>query len=315
MGDAVRESASVGRYKKLTLRGLKKEVEQDMTHVTQGYEEYVNWGNATGSIALANLSTTAATGVLEVPMHFWELTCSRNVVNAAQVFPNMRVRPQFTTPLSTGQISFSTDKQLNVFDNEFDATKVNGMPQGQGILKSSNIKLLFYAATKLPCRFTVQLVQFKDQRLCPENGLATAANEPFMRSVYQSYVKPYTANPIEQGLRGTNAYLKVIKQVDFIMDPKESTDNSTLKTHQVNMFYKHDKNVNFNWKKSAVEGVINFGVNATAVSTDVDMQLNPHWRSRVFLLIRCQAANAAAYDPQFHPTYDISIKNKWMFDS
>lgn len=316
LGDASLEAIKGGKAQKLTLRGLKREVEKGMERLVVGYESYGPWGATTGSIFLQNTSTTPTTGTLNVPMHMWEMTSCTQLINGVYAVPNMLVQPQWTDPTATGVMSYVNSGPQVQYDLPTTVTNQLNTPGNYGRLVSMNIKLLFYATSTLPTRILVQLVRFTDARFVPDNiQLASSTEAGVINSAYESYLKPFTANPISIGTRSPNNYMKVLKSTEFIMDPKESTDNSAIKTRQVNIFYKYDKDVCFKWQNNQRINVEGTGTVSAAVESNIDQQTSPHFKGRVFLIIRAQAKTNPSASATVHPSYDICIRNNWKINN
>lgn len=281
---------------------MSKFVKDNIVKTVLSYRSYSQFGGITGNIGLLNVSPTVSTGPFQVPMNLWELNASPNVVNGTISYPTIRWAPVFSTPLSSATLSWTNDGTLALEDTDNATSYVQNMPSGSSHLNWIKAKLLFYAPTSIPCRYQIDIVQFKDTRLVPD---ATTGVSSFARSFYQAMTKRFAFSPLEDGDTKYQKYMKVLYTNSFILNPKESTESVNTIFRQVDIFLRLNRRCTYDWEVQdgvgmlAQEGPQNYGENN---------KTSVHPRARIFMIIRAQANNSTAYSATVHPSYEMVLK-------
>ena len=298
--DYSRTSVSLGKKPKRDLKQLYKYVDAQKSVSQYAFRLYNQFASSSGRVQLANVSTSTSTGALTVPCNVWDITSVSNVVGGTVTNPLIAWYPSFSDPTGTGTLSWGNAYNLALESSDNTATVPDNYPCGQSTLDWYNMKLMCYAPTSIPCRWQIDVVQFKDQRLNPE----TTTQTPFATGFWQSMVKPFAYSPLETGDTSYKKYMKVLYSKSWIMNPKETTDPAPAIMKQVNLFQRLNRSCKFNWSDEdamnmlAVDGEINLAPNKTTV----------HPRARIYVIIRASANNATAFTTTLHPTYDIVYK-------
>lgn len=281
---------------------MSKFVRDNISKNIYSYRTYSQFGGLTGNIGLLNVSPTTSTGPFQVPLNLWELTSSPNIVNGTITYPAIRWAPVFSTPLSSATLSWTNDGTLSIENADNATSYVQNMPSGSSHLNWVKAKMLFYAPTTVPCRFQIDIVQFKDTRLVPD---ASTGISDFARSFYQAMVKRFAFSPLEDGDTKYQKYMKVLYTNSFILNPKESTESVNTILRQVDIFLRLNRRCTYDWED-------NDGMNVLTLdgqtNTGVNNKLQVHPRARIFMIIRAQAQNSTAYSATVHPSYELVLK-------
>lgn len=295
-----RQTVSLGLNKPREV-SANKYVKDNISKTIYSYRTYSQFGGLTGNIGLLNVSPTTSTGPFYVPMNLWELTSAPNVVNGTITYPAIRWSPYFSTPLSSGTLSWQQDGTMAIENSDNPASYVQNMPSGSSHLNWIKAKMLFYAPTTLPCRYQIDIVQFKDSRLVPDPNNVS----DFARSFYQAMIKRFAYSPLEDGDVKYQKYLKVLYTNSFILNPKESTESVNTILRQVDIFLRLNRRCTYDWEATdgmnvlTLDGQVNVGQNNKT-------QVHP--RARIFMIIRAQSRNDVAYSATIHPSYELVLK-------
>lgn len=298
-----RRTTAIGRKPKQSLKQAWKLLNSNIASTVYGAAAYNQFAGATGTNRLLNTSTTTTTGTFIAPCHLWELTSAPNVINGVVTNPNVQWELTFTNPTSTGTVGWNNSSPLFVANADNVSTSFNTYPMGNDTLDWIKAKLLFYCPTTIPCRIQIDLVQLKDTRLLPD----AANNSAFATAFWQSMVKRFAYSPMESGNTKYQKYLTVLHSQQFIMHPKESTENVNTTYKEVQIFKRMNRRCTYDWQDQDTMTMLG---QETQQNAPALLSTQVHPRARIFLMIRAQANNAAAFDASKMPTYDYSINLK-----
>jgi len=299
----IRQTHSRGKRLRKNIRGAWKVIKSNTEGNIQGLRQYSAFGGTGGVLVLKNISPSPSTGPIEVPLHLYELNASLNDVGGVVTQPTIGWYPSFSNPGITGTLSWSNTFNLVPENTTGSASTYQNGAGKRDMLDWVQAKMLFYAPTTRAARIQVDLVQFTDTRLVPDATTTSA----FATAVYQALVKRFTISPLETGNNEYSKYLKILDSKTFIMDAKESTDPVNTNMREVNLFYRMNRLCRYDWAEDDAMGLLS--LNDTQINQgDVSTQVHP--RARIFLMIRGQSTNAAAYSATIHPSYDLVIRTK-----
>lgn len=319
IGEYSKVSVALGSKPKQTLSAAWQLLNQNKNGLIFNASAYQQFAGTTGICGLWNVSTSPTTGALACPVHLWDVSAVVNTNAGATQTPVVQYLMSQATPLSSSAVSWNTGgyspvagATLNTEKSSAALNTYQSTPTASSTLEWVQAKLLFYAPTTIPCRVSVQLVQFTDARCAPyDPNIDKYRVSPlgqFHTSFWQSMAKQYTFNPLETGDASYKKYLKVLASEDFIFQPKETTENVQAIMRQVNIFKRLNMFAKYDWSE---DGPINGGLLASGIQQDVgnvNYQLHP--QKRVFLMIRAQANNTTGYNQSVHPSYDIVVRSK-----
>lgn len=297
-----RVSRAMGRVPRKDLRGAWKLLDQNKSTTIYSYRNYSPFGGVNGPLGLLNVSTTPTTGVLTAPMHLWDLTAAPNVVNGTVTLPVIQWVPTWGTPAAGASFIWQNSQNFTVENSDQAATITSQYPNGSDTLNWIQAKMLFYCPTTLPCRYQIDVVQFKDTRLVPDS--VTGTNQ-FASAFYQAMLKRFMYSPLETGNSRYQKYLKVLHTQTFILNPKESTEAVNTIFREVNIFMRLNRRCTYDWSDQNNMALTGAG---GQTNTDVAVKTTVHPRARIFLMIRAQSPNASAFLSTIHPSYDIVLR-------
>lgn len=302
-GEYTKRDTALGRKPRPTLRAAWKLLNQNKSSTVFAHRSYSQFGGNQGAIALANISATSTTGLLEVPCHLWEVTSAVNPVNGVITAPNVAWVPNFSNPTDTATLTWVNGRPLSV-ENADNATNQSIIyPNGSDTLEWIQAKMLFYAPTTLPCRYAIDVVQIKDTRLVPDNANVTQ----FACAFWQNVIKRFTFSPLEPGSVKYQKYFRILHSQSFILNPKESTEAVNTIFREVNIFLRLNRRATYDWED---QDRINMVVQDGPVNLDANQKTQVYPRARIYVMIRAMARNGSAFSTTIHPSYDMVLRMK-----
>jgi len=299
-GEYSKTQVSLGRKPRQDVRGAWKYLNQNISKMRYGFRQYASFGSLSGIMRLENVSPTQSTGTLVPPCHFYEITSCINVQSGAVLVPNIRWIPTFTSSTDTANIVWSNGDALQIENSTTDTANADSYPGGTSTLEYMSLKLLAYPPLTIPCRWQVDIIQIKDDRLIPDG----ASTSKFCCAAYQSYLKPFIKSSLESGSTAYNRYFKKLYSQTWIMNPKETVENVANVMKEVQIFFRLNRKMNYAWNE---DDLMNMHTVETQrnLSGSIKMQVLP--KQRIFISIRAQAANATAWSQSTMPSYDIAL--------
>jgi len=307
----VAKKISYGRKPKNNFANLSKFVKSNISRSQFGLHAVSRFGGLSGAILLSQLQTAPGQQVF-APLHMYDVTGVVNTTNIAGVqsivVPHTSWYLKFSNETNTAVASLvSLGQRLAQEAGGAAPLQSSNYPGSSSVMRWIQAKMLFYAPTTVPSKITVQLVQFIDQDLCPDNRTNTTITLNARASAwYASFMKKQMYSPIETnqalGFKG----IKVLHSEVFIMNPKESTEATSTHYKQLDIFKWMNRKCNYSWSQDQStstqndDPAINAGENETTV----------HPRAKVFLLITGQAGLATADTATLHPSYDLVLKTQ-----
>lgn len=310
VGEYTRVSVVKGRRPRKTLRAAWRLLNQNINHTVYGYRGWTNFGGTSGLFQLENICPVGgATGPFHIPLHVWELTSAPNVVNGTATYPVIFSRPVLSDPTSSATLSWSslnssvgvTSGQLAVETSDAATTNSSTFPLGSSTLEWVQAKMMFYAPLQTPCRYQIDIVQIKDTRLIP------GETNQFATAFYQAMAKRFVSTPLEPGNAKYQKYLKVLKTMTFILNPKESTESVNTIFREVNLFLRLNRRCTYDWGENDLMNMLTQDVQT---NTGQNIQTQVHPRARIFMIIRAQARNSTAFSTNLMPSYDVVVRAK-----
>jgi len=300
---------SYGRKPRNNFKNLARFVHQNVSKAVYGYHGVSRFGGASGFTFLSQVQTALGTPVT-CPIHLYDMTSVKNVVNNVTTLPQTGYYLQYTNETTSASgvwQPFIVNKQLDTEYSGNTATLVQNYPNANSTLRWGQAKMIFYAPTTIPSKINVSIIQFIDQDLSPANETLIASTLNTKATAwYQAYLKSKMFSPIETRQAGGIKGIKVLHSETFIMNPKESTEATSTHYKQLDIFKWFNRKCNYAWNQSLQTSdqspvpAVNQGQNSTTV----------HPRARVWLLIQAQAGLATATIPTLHPSYDLVLRTQ-----
>jgi len=331
-------SAKGGRKMKHTLGNAWKLLQKETADVKFSLKAIAPFANAEQQIPI-DFTQSTSNGSFNAPLHMYDVTSCINNGNVGGVNNNDTIAPYspgFYLTGTTQQSFISGVGPVYTFNNlsgfaqsnaggvpyygttwapeqdPFTPSKLNNLPGPHSMLKWMKLKMFCTSPVTRPCKWTVQLVQIKDQFLHPDlEGITTsnaaAINDNLRRDAfYGQLVNKYVFNPIADGsYKIIKDNLKVIKTIEWVTNPELSTDPDNA-GHQklVNLFYRFDKELDYAWDQNAIQQIgysndipLNIGVNRNVVRPE----------KRIYLMVRAQTSPGTSHNPSIHGSYSINM--------
>jgi len=293
-------NVSLGSKPRQDVKNAWKYLNQNISKMRYGIRQYNTFGTLSGAMLMQNISANTSSASLVLPFHLWEVTACTNVVSGAVLVPNILNIPVLSSSVDTATLSWVSDQALQVEQTTSDVTNADSYPGGSSTLEYMSLRMICYPPLTIPCRWQIDILQFRDDRLIPQ-----AASTPFATAAYQSYIKKFVKSPLEQGTTVYNKYLKVLHTETWIMTPKQTVDNLANVMREINIFKRFNTKMNYAWNEDDLMYMHTIDTQKNT-SAAIKTQLEP--RKRIFVSIRAQAANGTAWTQATMPSYDISLK-------
>lgn len=208
---------------------------------------------------------------------------------------------------------------------------------GNAVLEWTSAKFLFRCPKTRPGWFKVHLVQFNDEEILPTWPANNTDINTKTHGFWQKRAKALMFNPISheanpiQRKEGDQG-MKIIKTWTRRWNPDTSDNLATYNGEQIrlDLFIRHNRYVNRLAGTGGAHTVLgndttagldndafvsdNNTVNTNQVESYVyNTAANP--KARLFFVIEGTNFDAAqdAFDPQIHLSYDMEVRNKWIF--
>lgn len=195
----------------------------------------------------------------------------------------------------------TTASQYNVWEKGVgDSTGWNDSNMGtykKVFMRWVEARLNLYQVKKVPLKYTLMLVRFKDRQLVPEQikvgGQISMSNSA--KNFYTRLIKPY----INGSITSSDATLlrngmEVLQKKTIIMPEKNDSDSDYIKKTQVVMRYNLDRICSFEWSNGLVQATTNIAVPITS-DPEAGIVRNIVWNdrlkpeNRVYLIVLCDS--------------------------
>jgi hypothetical protein len=316
-----KQVVTFGKYKKEHIPKILRATIQTVVCRMTNCNQYDNVASATtlpGSLALANWQINGA-GNTAVPLVMFDVTSWINNI-------------QGTLTYSTPGFNLNFDPSGNVVFNQIGgawalehtsapAASSGTAPNASDLLKSVQLRMLFYGATAKPTKFSIDLVSIKDDYLHPDSAnvaqsAAQSADGINLQSdrnlFWQTQVRPYIFSPLVLGDPiNAKGKMKVHKHTEFLLQEKLTNEPTSFSGHMHQLMYNlHlDRIQKYDWNDpsfqtpNALENAYltpNIALPTTTVSP----------RARLYVMIRAQSTfnTSGSLDPSKNPSFDIIMR-------
>lgn len=314
-----RFTTRMGRYGRRTVKQAFKELRAGQSRVVYSHRNFYDFTRG-----LRYMSNKAlGNGERICPLYLFDLTCCRarrTVDLAGTTYYDMDSQPMMQMKMKDNAVAWEIidgsdanwlpTKNLQV---ETDTANAAGLMMGpNSLLKYYNIKLNLFGATEHVTKWSIQLMQLKDEELDPYADSTNFRVGAKYAGFWQSLVKPFMFNPIADQGTGYLKDMRVIKSWTFIQDAQQTTDKDvTPKLKEFRCFVK--RNMLCKWDTAAIQPENN----PTAVADqggymqNKNMQMNCYLPAtrRTYLVIRAMNIGDDMTDGvQWTPSFDWNIK-------
>lgn len=273
-----------------------------------------------GFYALNNY--TDPTGARLLPLYMFDLTSCRNTgtggatITAApllQMYQNAVGGIYFVNRAGLQPDGSTSSNYLQLETSS--STAIAGYhPHARDMLSWASIKMNLWGCKNRSTKFLLQLVQIKEDDLCPSTTTETNTSTaiiPERTAFYQSLIKPFVYNPIATTSAIHSKKLKVLKSETFIIDSISTTEQDQDPNVKCLKWF-----VRFNKICNYVESS-NYLLNQANTCDEADFAQNSGEqfsttvtpRQRVYLMIRSTnfGQDAADFDNANTPSFDLQV--------
>lgn len=335
-----------GRRPRNSVMQLSKLVNDAVQPNVYRWQGLTDFDAAQGYFKLDRLVTGApptAASIENMPLWLFELTGVPQ--NAGQISNTVGYRLQYTFQGAGVQplITFATVNPLNQtgvaagngsWQYENTAQVASTGPGRKDIFSWLDAKLICVGATQVPTKFTIDIVQFKEDYLIPQYtaGNLAGSNDLWnnIRSaVYERLVLPYATNPINTQHGMVNSGKKFIKKlhsVSFWIQPKTNVELDPAGDYKIVKLFKWINRVqNYAWSQATRIGQ---QVGAGGAFTEgYEQNINQTFAAdvtpgeRIYLMVRAtnqtsgQVTGVPATEPDraaVCPTFDLVLRKQHL---
>jgi len=301
---------------------------------TWGCDNYGDYGGLTGEIRLSNWNFPGTAGPPAVaaayylPVHLWDITACPNNINGTFRGAQSGAELALTSPFSTAGLDWrNLGNPISRINVPHTAASTANVPNANSLLRGVSAKFLFYAPTTIPTRITISMIQILDPRYCPPKSSDGTvldvgqsqttgttlppgfSQEATVVAFWQSIAQAFAKNPVVHGNGNlTNKYMKIIKKHSFILNPKETTDNTSTTYHQYTFYHRFSRRMKYNWADDATLTNMQNDDGQMINSSDNKCCVEP--RARYYLMVTGDSVyNAGEVEvASGAPTYDLSMR-------
>lgn len=304
--DYRKSNVTYGRKPRVTVRNLNRLVKANLERTDLVINRTSAFGGLSGVDTLQN-TQTALGAQLTVPCILYDMTSSPNVINNTVTQPFTCWTVNFSNETDSANLVWQENAARRWAVNQ--ATEVfNGTgiyPQGQSQLEHINARFIFYAPTALPTRIQVELIQLKDQRLHPTQAAGgSTVTDSFATAFWQYMTKPFAFSQIERQNPQYKRFYRVLQRKTIYMDPKETTESSSTRYAELNMFMKLYRKCNYRWQHSDKVGMVGAD---TQLTFDTANNTTVHPNARLYLMVRGisgRVVGGGGYSATANPSFD-----------
>lgn len=192
----------------------------------------------------------------------------------------------------------------------------------KGIHVFSQIQMNMYGVRNRSTEWSVRIVKVREEFA---DFFADGSNVSKQKLV-DYLARPLIVSNLNLGDPITAKFIKVIKQYKVSIDPittdQVGGDLAIPKIQTLRWFIKHNRLRSFDWNR--LHSAADTGAAANYDTENIQQfGMNPQVPARVYLLITalapsgrssCSDNQTPAVDVTTEPTYDIVIRNKWLFN-
>lgn len=182
-------------------------------------------------------------------------------------------------------------------------------PHNKDFLKWLSIKMNLWGCKNRSTKYTVQIVRFKEELLCPNDF--TAVNDK-RTALFQSLIKSKAYNPISTSSTQLQKYYKVLKSESFMIQPTSSTEtDQDPHVRTVNWFVRLNKLLDYTQTANKITADADLADQADFVQ-NIGQQNEAYIKSdkRLYLMIFATNFGADAAESNVDtPSFDLNIRS------
>lgn len=338
-----------GRYRRPTVRRLNRRVTSLEDKSIYFWRHLSPFSSNGGSIYLVNWESSAPPANDTIsryyPVHCYDLTSIPNYVNgvvsnyspglpmmSSAIAPGLTARTRWDKALAGQSVTGTPQSTWAIEYSTGGGSTLDQLPGKSSHQKWVDIKMMCHGAVNFPVKYSIQIVQFRNQCHPRFERIPDVPNTVVNYDEFWHYMaRPYTYSPHATELSNLKRNMRVLKNISFILQPRDSSFNGTVVPFkEVKIFWKCDKTNRYNWEEGADNapgGILDNDYAGTAtVAQKNSNTVKPELRT--FLIVRATAAPIVSLTvPQLWngdsgdavnfnttPSYDISIRTKHHYN-
>lgn len=279
---------------------------------------------------------------LSCPLYMFDLSSGTNTIpGAAAPFSKMIISyaTAATVPVNPQAITFSAvPGQTTIGSTTSNLWQYESTPAGSGSNGNqpfrrdywdySNIRLLLYGARSTSITYTISLVQFKKDYLCPDQmqNLLAGPDSNNQTAFWSRQVQELLYSPVQMRYQtGGPDDMKVIKSWKYTLSPKTTIEMDNAPHNKlVSIFYRANRIRKWDWdfitdnpggNLVGAAGIEGAGFEQSFAQQNANT-VAP--RARVYLMVKANAyvadnTNGSAFRADVEGSFDLCIRNKSIF--
>lgn len=284
-----------GRPMRRNLRNLWKVTKAATEKYMFGAQDITEFGSTSGSVNLANTGVDGSTHTFN-NIRLFSVTGNRNTVNGVGV-ANPLLWTSQTTSNNNGDYTWLPTHTMQVLHSPQSAAAT--VPWSASMLRWISLKLMIYNPLNMPGKYLIELIRFNDDDLHP-----TAPATEFRSAFMDSWVKPFTYNPVASTETLNQKYVTVLKRLVIHMDSKDVEQTTNTNYKEVNFFVRLNKICRYNWLQDD-----RFNIRSNDQPLNIgDNQTDVHPKQRLYVAMRCLSRRDSSFNFNVHPSIDFSYK-------
>lgn len=321
-------SRSRRRYGRSVRRGTNKYARlitrAAATRAVYGTSDYTTYGGANGAKYLQNWFP-GAPGPHYVPCHLYDVTSAPNNVNGSVDNAQCGYKLTFSDPTNNSNVVWlAMGNACAPITAGHTATSPSSVPNNTSMLRGVAAKFLFYSPQTIPTRITVSLIQLSQDKMHPpktasgsfdnvgpfvaDGTLLATVTDRSVVSFWQNVVHSYVKNPVTIGDSNiVSRNLKVLKRHSFILNPKETSDNTAATYHAFNFYHKFNRKCKYDW---ADQDKVDLRTDDESFQNVAANKCSVEPRARMYLMVTADSVynNGTEQVLTGAPSYDVSLR-------
>lgn len=261
------------------------------------------------------------------PCHVYDLSCIVNYNNGVITSPDVGFAMAFSSPNSIAGAEAiplrctlpngTVDLVGNKWQPESNST-ANAYPAyRKAYHEYTSVKLELIGAQKQATVFNVSLIQLTEVQA----DFVSALSSNREKSRFLDWLtRPYMYSALNSGPAQGRPDCKILSSQTYRLNPEDIDSYGTLpgSKRTVNMFVRHNRTRRYDWNQGYPAAHGQAPIYDVETNDNFNVRVDPKYR--VYLVIRAQDFvqssvddPLAAPDPADTPSYNIMLRNKWLF--
>ena len=317
-----------GKKPRKTVKQAFKLINSEMDNYIYRYQGIFPFNSANGYFSLSRDQTggvpaNASTELLPLMLfdlcanNFNTSTSSNNTCGwvLRRTFTALKGNYDFVAATAKSADGVTGSTQWQIEDATTSKTSVR-----KALLDWLDLRLVCVGPTQMPCKFVIQIVQFKNDWEHPQACIAgnvLPENEAIEKNAFwDAQVWPLITNPIDILNPSKKKFdMKVVHSVSFILDPKESSETQPMGHCKiVKIFKRFNRLQRYDWDQQAqidqTTALPNIGWQVNNSISSLQDNVVP--RARMYLMVKAENFTGGAGGLPTLPSFDIMMRKKMI---